>query len=144
MIPAGTPLVSYTHQIRSRYGETDKMGYVYYGRYLEFFEVARTEMIRHAGFSYRELEASGIMLPVIDAEIKYKEPVFYDELMDITVHLFEVPSVRLRTFYEIHTRERSKLHTLGSVTLCFTDMNTRRPVRAPKSFIDGVLSLGGV
>ncbi len=140
MLPNTEPLVSFTHQLRSRYGETDKMGYVYYGRYLEYFEVTRTEMIRNSGFSYQQLEESGIMLPVIHSEIQYKEPVFYDELMDITVHLYEIPSVRLRTFYEIHTQNKQKLHTVGSVTLCFTNMSTRRPVRAPEAFIEKILA----
>jgi acyl-CoA thioester hydrolase len=117
------------------------MGYVYYGRYLEYFEVARTEMIRSAGFSYRDLEESGIMLPVIHSEIQYKQPVYYDELMDITVHVYDMPSVRLNTYYEIKTNDASKLHTLGRVTLVFTNTETRRPVRAPQSFLDGILAL---
>lgn len=144
MFPDKDPIFTYVHQIRSRYGETDKMGYVYYGRYLEYFEVARTEMIRNSGFSYQQLEESGIMLPVIHSEIQYKEPVYYDELMDISVHLFEIPGVRLRTYYEIHTQNRQKLHTLGSVTLCFTDVNTRRPVRAPKIFLDSIMGKTGI
>lgn len=140
-LPSGEPLISYTHQIRCRYGETDKMGYVYYGRYLEYFEVARTEMIRAAGFSYRSLEESGVMLPVVHSEIQYKEPVFYDELMDITVHVYEMPSVRLNTYYEVHTENKTRLHTLGSVQLVFANMETRRPMRAPESFLNGILSL---
>jgi acyl-CoA thioester hydrolase len=142
MLPSKQPLTSYTHHLRSRYGETDKMGYVYYGRYLEYFEVARTEMIRDSGFSYHNLEESGVMLPVIHSEIQYKEPVFYDELMEITVSVYDVPTVRLITYYEIHTQNRTKLHTLGSVTLCFMDMSTRRPVRAPQAFLDHVMKPG--
>ena len=88
MFPDSNPLLTFTYQLRSRYSETDKMGYVYYGRYLEYFEVARTEMIRQAGFSYRDLEESGIMLPVIHSEIQYKQPIFYDERMDIRVLRF--------------------------------------------------------
>lgn len=141
MFPNGGPIVSFTHQLRSRYGETDKMGYVYYGRYLEYFEVARTEMIRSAGFSYRDLEESGIMLPVIHTEIQYKQPVFYDELMDIRVFVYEMPSVRLNTYYEIRTKNGTVLHTLGSVSLVFTSTESRRPVRAPQFFLDGILNL---
>lgn len=141
MFPDNEPLLTFTYQLRSRYSETDKMGYVYYGRYLEYFEVARTEMIRQAGFSYRDLEESGIMLPVIHSEIQYKQPVFYDELMDIRVLLFDTPSVRLNTYYEIRTDEGRKLHTVGRVTLVFTSTDTRRPVRAPESFLNGILRL---
>jgi acyl-CoA thioester hydrolase len=140
MIPDKHPIISYTHQLRSRYGETDKMGYVYYGRYLEYFETARTEMIRNFGFSYRELEANGIMLPVIHAELTYKEPIFYDDLMDIEVRVFDRPAVRLDTYYEIWTQNRTKLHTTGRVTLVFTDLNTRKPIRCPASFIDAMIN----
>lgn len=142
MLPSKTPIVSFTHQLRSRYGETDKMGYVYYGHYLQFFEVARTEFIRQSGFSYSKLEGSGIMLPVIDAAVEYKDPIFYDELMDITVHLYDLPTVRLVTYYEVHTQNRQKLHTLGKVTLCFIDKQTRRPVRAPQAFLDSLIKMG--
>jgi acyl-CoA thioester hydrolase len=141
MIPETPPLIRYTHQLRSRYGETDKMGYVYYGRFLEYFEVARTEMIRNSGYSYQQLEESGIMLPVIHSEIQYKEPVFYDTLMDITVTVHEAPSVRLKTYYEVRTENATRLHTIGTVTLVFADAKTRRPVRAPQTFLDAVMQL---
>jgi acyl-CoA thioester hydrolase len=93
--PDKKPIVEYTHTLRSRYGETDRMGYVYYGRYLEYFEVARTEMIRSYGLSYRELEESGVMLPVIHSEVEYKAPILYDEEMHVKVMVFDIPAVRL-------------------------------------------------
>lgn len=142
MLPETPPIVTFRHSLRSRYGETDKMGYVYYGRYLEYFEVARTEMVRKTGYSYAKLEESGIMLPVIHSELKYHEPVFYDELMDIVVYVHEVPNVRLRTFYKVFTRGGERLNTTGMVTLCFMDQNTRRPVRAPAGFVENVMKLG--
>jgi acyl-CoA thioester hydrolase len=130
------PFIEYTHTLRSRYGETDKMGYVYYGRYLEFFEVARTEMIRSYGLSYSKMEKDGIMLPVIHAELDYKSPVYYDEEMEIKVLVFQKPGVRLQTFYEVWAKERDQLCVTGEVTLCFMDEDTRRPCRAPSYFID--------
>jgi acyl-CoA thioester hydrolase len=141
MLPATEPLLVYSHPMRSRYGETDKMGYVYYGRYMEYFEVARTEMIRAAGIPYRQLEERGFMLPVLESHIQYKQPVFYDELMEIRVLLYEIPGVRLNTFYEIRTEEGKKLHTVGQVTLCFVDASTRRPVKAPEFFLSGIEQL---
>lgn len=133
--PDKEPLITYTHTLRSRYGETDRMGYVYYGRYLEYFEVARTEFIRSHGFSYREMEEAGIMLPVIHAELEYKKPVLYDEIMQIKVMVFEVPSVRLQTFYELTTEASDEVHVFGEVSLCFMDAETRRPRRAPEDFV---------
>lgn len=138
--PETSPIIEHTHQLRSRYGETDKMGYVYYGRYLEYFEVARTEMIRAHGLSYRELEESGVMLPVIHSEIEYNVPVLYDEEMQIRVMVFEKPAYRLQTFYEVTTNSSKDIHALGEVTLCFVDATTRKPCRAPEVFLEGMLN----
>ncbi|MEO9884838.1 MAG: thioesterase family protein [Balneola sp.] len=138
LFPDKEPLIKYSHKLRSRYGETDKMGYVYYGRYLEYFEVARTEMIRSFGFSYRELEDKGVMLPVIHSELEYKQPIHYDVEMEIKVMVYDIPSVRLQTFYEVLTKDSDKAHVLGEVSLCFMDANSRRPCRAPKEFLEKI------
>lgn len=138
LLPDKKPLVSYTQQLRSRYSETDKMGYIYYGHYLQYFEVARTEFIRSAGIPYREMEDSGIMLPVVHAELDYKKPVLYDEVMNITVHIYEYPKVRLITYYDIKTDNNRILNVTGRVELCFIDARTRRPVRAPEEFNKGI------
>lgn len=133
--PDKDPLISYSHYLRSRYGETDRMGYVYYGRYLEYFEVARTEMIRSYGISYREMEENGIMLPVIHAELEYKQPVLYDEEIEIRVLIYDMPSVRLQTWYEVHSEDANGAHVRGEVSLCFMDAESRRPRRAPDTFL---------
>jgi acyl-CoA thioester hydrolase len=132
--PDHTPIHSYSHYLRSRYGETDQMGYVYYGRYLEYFEVARTEMIRNLGLPYSKMEEEGIMLPVIDATAEYKSPVYYDEEMEVKVIIYDVPMVRLFTYYQVFTKRQPDPHVLGRVTLAFTYMKTRRPCRAPARF----------
>lgn len=136
--PNSSPLVEYVHTVRSRYSETDRMGYVYYGRYLEYFEEARTEMIRSYGLSYREMEESGVMLPVIHAELEYKTPILYDEEMFIKVMVYEVPTVRLQTFYEVSTAHTEGVHVFGEVSLCFMNAESRRPVRAPEFFINSM------
>lgn len=136
VFPQKDPIYNYSHKLRSRYGETDQMGYVYYGRYLEYFEEARTEMIRSLGFPYAKLEESGVMLPVIHTEVDYKAPIYYDELMRVEVMLFEVPTVRLETFYKVYTDRQSQPHIKGNVSLCFMKENTRKPCRAPSNFID--------
>lgn len=136
--PDKKPIIEFTHTMRSRYGETDRMGYVYYGNYLQYFEVARIEMIRACGISYREMEDVGVMLPVIHAEIQYKAPILYDEVFDIKVMMFDLPDVRLQTFYEIRTHNGTELHVLGEVTLVFMNAETRRPMRAPQNFVEGL------
>ncbi len=135
MLPDKTPIFSYNHTLRSRYSETDKMGYVYYGHYLAYFEAARTEMIRSIGYPYRKLEDNGFMLPVVDARVKYEAPLLYDDLVTVNVCLYEMPSVKLETWYQIHTREQKKRHATGYVTLCFVDENSRKPCKAPRGFI---------
>ena len=140
MFPNKKPIYSYTHRLRSRYGETDQMGYVYYGRYLEYFEEARTEMIRSLGFPYTRLEQNGVMLPVVHTEVDYKAPVFYDELMRIEVLLYDVPTVRLETFYKVFTGRRENPHILGKVDLCFMKEESRKPCRVPGDFIENLTS----
>lgn len=136
--PDSKPVYIFSHFLRSRYGETDKMGYVYYGHFLQYFEVARTEMVRSLGFSYAELENSGIMLPVVSAELEYKAPVFYDELIRIDVEVFDLPGIRLNTYYKVYSEQTGKLKTKGKVVLVFASAETRRPTKAPQKFIDAL------
>lgn len=138
MFPQKKSIYNYYHQLRSRYGETDQMGYVYYGRYLEYFEEARTEMIRSLGFPYSKLEKNGVMLPVVHTEVSYKAPIFYDELMRIEVLLFDIPMVKLETFYKVFTDRRKEPHIMGKVSLCFMKEETRKPCRAPTDFIENL------
>ena len=136
--PDGVPILSFEHRLRSRYSETDKMGYVYYGRYLEYFEEARTEMIRSMGVRYSTMEKDGIMLPVIHSEIDYKHPLYYDEEILIKVHVYTVPSVKLVTYYEVIAQERDQLCALGEVSLVFMSSVTRKPCRAPKYLLEAL------
>lgn len=133
--PESPPVTTWSHTLRSRYAETDKMGYVYYGRYLEYFEEARTEMIRRLGLPYSRMEEEGILLPVVEAALEYKAPVFYDEQMEISVSIHDLPQVRLVTWYRVLTARRREPHVLGRVTLAFLDRETRRPRRAPDDFL---------
>jgi acyl-CoA thioester hydrolase len=134
--PEHSPVFVYSHTLRSRYGETDKMGYVYYGRYLDYFEAARTEMIRELGLPYKKMEEEGIMLPVIDAALEYKSPIYYDEMIEVKVMIYDLPLVRLHTFYEVYTARSEDPHVLGKVTLAFSDAGTRRPCRVPDNFLN--------
>lgn len=134
--PDKTPLLTFDYELRSRYSETDKMGFVYYGHYLSYFEAARTEMIRQNGVSYADMEDQGVMLPVIHSEVDYQAPIFYDEPVIVRVMVFEKPLVRLQTFYEVYAKDRNKLCAKGEVSLAFMDAETRRPRRAPSFFLN--------
>lgn len=121
-------------KIRVRYAETDQMGYVYYGRYAEYYEVARTEMIRGLGFTYKEFEERGIMLPVTDMKIRYFRPALYDDLLTLKVKLAEIPTARIRFLVETFNEKGEKLNE-GEVTLVFTNSVTRRPTRPPEDLV---------
>jgi acyl-CoA thioester hydrolase len=75
--------VIHEYQIRARYAETDQMRFVYYGNYAQYFEVGRVEFLRSRGLSYKDLEAEGVMMPVVELNIKYKRPAKYDDLLTI-------------------------------------------------------------
>jgi acyl-CoA thioester hydrolase len=121
-------------QLRVRYAETDRMGYVYYGRYAEYFEIARVESLRSLGISYRELEDSGILLPVIDYSVRFFKPVFYDEWIVVKTVIPELPAARITFQYETCNKDDVLLNT-ASTSLAFISKETQRPCRAPDSLI---------
>ena len=123
--------------IRVRYGETDRMGYLYYGNYPEYFEVARTDMIRSLGLSYREIEDSGIIMPVRSLKVDYKLPAKYDELLKVKSCLNKLPEVKLDIDYEMYN-EAGAMICSGNTVLAFVDANSRRIRRAPEFFMEAV------
>lgn len=125
----------YEHKIRVRYAETDKMGYVYYGNYASFYEVARTEMLRSTGISYKELEDEGVMLPVTDMSCKFHKAARYDDLITIKTYIREKPGLRIRFDYELFNEQKELLNT-GFTQLVFVDIARNRPCRPPKTFTD--------
>ncbi|WP_088832668.1 acyl-CoA thioesterase [Paenibacillus tyrfis] len=93
------------HTLRVRYQETDQMGVVYHANYLNWFEVGRTEMIRELGLPYQALETRGLLLPVIEADLKFRSPARYDDLVTIDTKVVELTSLRIRFAYEIKRGE---------------------------------------
>ena len=89
-------MIRYTTQIRVRYRDTDQMGVVYHGVYLEFFETGRTEFLRDAGMAYSSIEDTGIMLPVLEATLTMKRPARYDDLLTVHAIIREMPTARLK------------------------------------------------
>ncbi len=124
--------------LRVRYAETDQMGVVYYGNYPQYFEVGRVEALRTLGMSYKEMEESGIMLPVLKLETKYVHPARYDDLLTITSCIKALPTSRFTFYHEVHN-EQGRLLTLGMVQLVFVNKDTKKPCRPPQRFLDGLL-----
>ena len=122
-------------KIRVRYAETDMMGYVYYGNYASYFEVARVEAIRQLGFSYRKMEEEGIALPVLDFSIKYFKPAFYDDELTIETTITEIPKAHIHFTYKTFNANKELINQ-ASTTLVFINKNTMKPCSAPDEFIE--------
>ncbi len=119
--------------IRVRYGETDQMGYVYYGNYGMYYEVGRVESLRQLGLTYKELEDGGVMMPVLENHSKFISPALYDDHLKIVTIIREKPTVRIKFEYEIFNQSGKLIHQ-GETLLAFVDKNTGRPCRPPEHF----------
>lgn len=128
-------MICHEVQVRVRYAETDRMGYVYYGNYATFFEVARVETLRHIGTSYKALEDSGIMLPVLEYKTKYLKPAKYDDLLTIRTFIRQKPSIRITFDYEVYNQENVLLNT-AETTLVFVNAQTGKPCQAPAEVLN--------
>ncbi|MFT4062213.1 MAG: thioesterase family protein [Edaphocola sp.] len=122
-----------TTHIRVRYGETDQMGYLYYGYYALYYEQGRAEAIRQLGFTYKELEQQGILMPVTELNGKYYRPAFYDDLIRVetSVKVLDKDSSQIQ-FHSNLYNEAGKLLNEGIVTLVFYDPDTRKKVPMPQ------------
>ncbi len=131
-------MFSFIHTgIRVRYADTDQMGYVYYGNYARFYEIARVEALRSVGFTYKEMEDSGTMMPVYDNYCRYFQPARYDDLLSVKVTIAELPTARVLFEYEIRNQDDVLINT-GKTTLVFLNRTTNRPVRAPKLLLEKI------
>lgn len=126
---------SFEHKIRVEYHHTDQMGVVHHSNYVKFFEAARTEWLRAIGLTYAEMERRGVMMPIVEVNVKYKHPALYDELITVRAIVDEIPMARMVFRYEI-TGEDGREVATGSTTLGFIDRETRRPQRAPKWLLE--------
>ncbi len=132
-------MITHSTSIRIRYNETDQMGVVYHGNYAHFFEIGRTEWLRNLGITYKNMEKSGIMLPVISLNCKFKKSALYDDEIVIKTILKKNPTVKIEFDYEI-TNQNNELLCIGQTTLAFVNMSTNKPTRCPDYFLEKVLT----
>ena len=125
----------FDYTLRTRYAETDQMGVVYYGNYPQYLELGRVEWLLAIGLTYKEMEAEGIMMPVVSLQIQYKKPALYDELITIRTKLKDLPSTKIEFDYEI-LNEKGELLSTANTILVFVDAKTFRPVRCPEKVLD--------
>lgn len=122
--------------LRVRYGETDQMGYLYYGNYAEYYEVGRVETIRSLGMTYKELEeVHGIWLPVVSLESRFIRPAYYDDLLLLRTEIRRLPDQYI-TFHTEIFNERRKLVNTGRVRLCFFEAKSKKVAPAPEMLLE--------
>jgi acyl-CoA thioester hydrolase len=117
--------------VRVRYAETDKMGVVYYANYFIWFEVARTDLLRNMGWSYREMELAGVSLPVIEAHCEYLRPARYDDELDVRTEGRMLSPVRMEFVYQVVHREPQVVAASGRTVHAALDREGR-PCRLPE------------
>ena len=120
---------------RVRYADTDQMGYVYYGNYARLYEIGRVEALRDLGFNYKEMEQSGIMMPVYENKSRFIAPTLYDELLTIKTTVNLIPAARVIFHYEILNSLEKIVH-VGETTLVFVKMENNRLTTAPKDLLE--------
>lgn len=132
-------MVSFEITYRVCYADTDKMGFMYYGNYARLYEIARVEMLRNLGISYKELEDNGIGLPVFENYSKFHQPAKYDDLLTIRCQINQKPSVRITFDYSIFNQDNQLIHE-GKTTLVFMNMLIQKVIRVPDDILHAIES----
>jgi len=131
-------MLSNKTDIRVRYADTDKMQFVYNGKYLEYFEVGRTELLRSIGLPYSTIENSGYQLPLLEIRIQYKKPAYYDDILEIEASLSELYTAKVHIDYVIRRKTNSEVITTGFTDHIFIKADTKKPTRPPKIYINAL------
>lgn len=122
-------------EYRVPYADTDQMGVVYYGNYLTLFERARNELMRAKGYTYKRCEEDGWMLPVIHAEVDYRSPARYDDLLEVTAYVQKMKGVRLEIACEVRRKGETEILASGYTRHCFVSTENFRPIPPPADFL---------
>jgi acyl-CoA thioester hydrolase len=122
-------------QIRVRYAETDQMGIVYHGNYFAYFETARAESIRQLGFTYADMEKTGVIMPVIEVQCKYLRPARYDDLITVKVILKELPLHHKIEFHQEVHNEKKELLVTAKIILYFMESSTMERTTMPEQLL---------
>lgn len=132
-------MFQYESFIRVRYGETDQMGFLYYGYYALYYEQGRGDAMRSLQASYKDLEEKGIFMPVVRMECKYIKPAHYDDLIRVVTKLKTLPDGHFMVFESYLYNEQNELLNKGTVTLAFMDQVTKAKIKAPQYLVDTLL-----
>ncbi|MBK0369983.1 acyl-CoA thioesterase [Flavobacterium agrisoli] len=127
-------------KVRVRYSETDQMGVVYHGNYVPYFEIGRVEWLKNQGVSYKDMELSGIGLPIVSMTINYKKSARYDELLTVHTNFKSQTSVKIEFDCAIYN-EANELLTTASFLLVFVSLKSGRPIAPPDYILDIIKKL---
>jgi acyl-CoA thioester hydrolase len=127
-------MIENNFDIRVRYSDTDQMGYLYYSRYANFYEIARVELFRKLGFTHSQLEEKGIGMPVIQMETKFIIPAKYDEIIKINIQIKKIPSAKILFHYRLYNKKSNLINT-STTLLTFIVLQTKKAVRTPKKLL---------
>ena len=133
-------MLKHKTNIRVRYADTDQMQYAYNGKYFEYFEVGRTEMMRGRNLAYKEIEKNGYFMPVHSVYINYKNPAFYDELLEIETRVEKLPELKVHIDHTVRSLDREIDICTGFVDLVFVKKDNGKLSRPPKFFKDAIKS----
>lgn len=125
-------------EYRVPYADTDQMGVVYYANYLVLFERARNELMRATGYTYKRCEEEGWMLPVVHAELDYRKPAKYDDLLEVTAYVAAQKGVRIEIACEVRRKGEDEILVKGFTRHCFVSTETFRPIPPPEQFTTGL------
>ena len=120
-------------EILVRYNETDQMSFVYHGNYVKYFEIGRITWLKKLGISYKQMEEDGVMLPVIELKINFKQPASFDDKLILTTRLKSMPSYMIEFDFEI--KRDDQIITIGYTKLVFLNTKTNKPMRCPESIL---------
>jgi acyl-CoA thioester hydrolase len=123
-------------EVRVRYADTDQMHFVYNGKYLEYFEIGRTEMLREIGLAYSVIEKQGYQLPVLEANVKFISPAFYDDILIIESFMNVYPLFKIHIDYRINRKENNALVAEGYTEHVFIKEDSKKPIRPPLFFVE--------
>ena len=131
-------MIKHTTDIRIRYADTDQMKFAYYGKFFEYFEQGRSDILRSIGLPYTRVEEMGLFLPVIEAHASYKQAARYDDLLHVVTILRDAPVARVRLDYEVYKEGENDLLAEGYTIHTFVNAQTGKPTRAPAQFVEAI------
>jgi acyl-CoA thioester hydrolase len=134
-------MLSYKTEVRVRFSDTDKMQFAYHAKYVEYFEMGRTEMLRAFGLPYAKIEEMGYEMPVLEVLVKFRNAAFYDEVLVVESILRDYHSPRVHIEYIVSKKDSGLLVAEGYTDLAFIKMETKRAVKPPEFYIKKISEL---